>query len=120
MGFTDRFKGLGDMAAQAQAMGTPSQQDIDMVNRVTRLNQVGVQHAATIDGMEATGRTDIGGGHEYSFDVEVRPEAGPSYPASFTQFMHVQSMGTWAYQGALVSVRVDPQDPSSMMLWGGA
>jgi hypothetical protein len=34
--------------------------------------------------------------------------------------MHVQSMGSWAYAGALVNVRVDPQDAQSMMLWGGA
>jgi hypothetical protein len=120
MGFTDRFKGMGDMAAQAQAMGMPTQQDVDMANRLTRLNQVGVQHAATIGAMQPTGRSDIGGGQEYSFDVEVRPEGGAPYAASFTQFMHVQSMGTWAYAGALVNVRVDPQDAQSMMLWGGA
>jgi hypothetical protein len=115
MGFTDRFKG----GVGGGMPGTPSQQDMDMVNRVTRLNQVGVENAATITRMEPTGRTDIGGGQEYAFGVDVRPAGSVPYPASFTQFMHVQSMGSWAFPGALVNVRVDPDDPSSMMLWGG-
>ena len=110
MGFMDKLKGAGG------AMGT---QDFAMVNKLTRLNQVGVEQPAVVNRMAPTGRTDIGGGQEYQFDVEVRPAGGAAYPASFTQFMHVQSMGSWVSEGAGVKVRVDPQDPSSMMLWGG-
>jgi hypothetical protein len=59
------------------------------------------------------------GGEEYAFDVEVQPAGGAPYAASFTQFMHPGSMGSWSHDGAAVMVRVDPQDPNSMMLWGG-
>ena len=89
----------------------PSQEDMATMQRVTRLNQVGVEQPATIRTMQATGRSDVGGGQEYSFDVEVQPAGGAPYPATFTQYMHVASMGSWAYDGAAVNVRVDPQDP---------
>ena len=49
----------------------------------------------------------------------MQPAGGAPYAASFKQFMHTGSMGSWAYDGAAVKVRVDPQDPSSMMLRGG-
>ena len=113
MGLMDRMKGAG------AGMGMPSQEDMATMQRVTRLNQVGVEHPATIRSMQPTGRTDMGGGEEYSFDVEVQPAGAAPYAGTFTQYMHVASMGSWAYDGAAVNVRIDPQDPSSMMLWGG-
>lgn len=113
MGFMDKLRGAGS------AMGMPTEQDLANVNKVTRLNQVGVDQPAVVNGMRPTGRTDVGGGQEYQFDVEVRPGAAPPYAASFTQFMHVASMSSWVSEGAAVTVRVDPEDPSSMMLWGG-
>ena len=112
MGFMDKLKGAGG------AMGM-SGQDFAMVNKVQRLNQVGVEQPAVVTHMAPTGRTDLGGGQEFEFHVEVRPAGGAPYPASFNQFMHAQSMGSWVSQGAGVKVRVDPQDPNSMMLWGG-
>ena len=114
MGFMDKLKGAGS------AVGVPSGQDMANLNKVTRLNQVGVEHPAVVKRMQSTGRKDVGGGEEYQFDVEVSPAGGAPYPASFTQFMHVGSMSSWAYDGAQVKVRVDPQDPTAMMLWGGA
>ena len=114
MGFMDKLKGAGG------AVGMPSAQDMANLNKVTRLNQVGVEQPAVVGRMQPTGRTDVGGGEEYQFDVEVSPAGNTPYPASFTQFMHVASMSSWVSEGARVKVRVDPQDPSSMMLWGGA
>jgi hypothetical protein len=113
MGLMDKLKGAGG------GMGMPSQEDMATMQRVTRLNQVGVEHPATIKSMQGTGRSDVGGGQEYSFEVDVQPAGGAPYAATFTQYMHVGSMSSWAYDGAAVMVRVDPQDPSSMMLWGG-
>jgi hypothetical protein len=114
MGLMDKLKGAG------AGMGMPSQEDMATMQRVTRLNQVGVEQPAVINAMQPTGRSDMGGGQEYSFDVQVSPAGGAPYNATFTQHMHVGSMGSWAYQGAAVTVRVDPEDSSSMMLWGGA
>lgn len=113
MGFMDKFK-------QAAAAGMPTQGDMEMVNKLTRLNSVGVESPATVRRMAPTGRTDIGGGEEYEFDVDVVPSGGTPYSATFTQFMHVPTMGSWVSEGAAVKVRVDPEDPSSMILWGGA
>ena len=62
----------------------------------------------------------MGGGTEYEFEVEIKPAEGAPYAATFNQFMHEGSMGSWATEGADVKVRVDPDDPSSMILWGGA
>src|SRR5688572_15797579 len=107
MGFMDKLKGAGTAP------------DMAMMNKLTRLNQAGVEQPAVGNRMAPTGNTDIGGGQEYQFDVEVRPEGGAPYQAGFTQFMHVQSMGSWVSEGAGVKVRVDPEDPNSMMLWGG-
>ena len=112
MGFMDKLKGAGG------ATGMPTPADLANLNKVQRLNQVGVDQPAVVNRMAPTGRTDFGGGAEYQFEVEVRPEGGAPYPAGFTQFMHVESMGSWVSEGAAVKVRVDPQDPYSMILWG--
>ncbi len=113
MGFMDKFKQAG------AGMGMPTSADMEMMNRVTKLNNVGVEHPATIRSLTPTGKTDIGGGADYQIDVTVAPEGGSPYDASFTQSMHEGSMGSWATEGAAVKVRVDPDDPNSMILWGG-
>ena len=111
MGFMDQFKG---------AMQGPSAQDMGYMQKVTKLNESGVEAPATIKRLAATGRTDMGGGTEYEVEVEVKPADGAPYPATFNQYMHEGSMGSWASEGADVKVRMDPDDRSSMILWGGA
>jgi len=106
MGLIDKLKGLGTV------------QDFGMASRINRLAQAGVETPAVIQRASPTGRTEIGGGQEYEFGVEVRPAGGAPYPASFTQFMHPGSMGDWVAPGAGVKLRVDPQDPMSMMVYG--
>ena len=110
MGFMDQFKG---------GMQGPSAQDIEYMQKVTKLNESGVEAPATIKRLAPTGRTDMGGGTEYEVEVEVKPaEARPT--GDFNQYMHEGSMGSWATEGADVKVRMDPDDRSSMILWGGA
>ena len=111
MGFMDQFKG---------AMQGPSAQDMEYMQKVTKLNESGVEAPATIKRLAATGRTDMGGGTEYEVEVEVKPADGEPYSATFKQYMHEGSMGSWASEGADVKVRMDPDDRSSMILWGGA
>ncbi|HYU60182.1 MAG TPA: hypothetical protein VEK39_05435 [Solirubrobacterales bacterium] len=113
MGFMDQFK-------DAMQSGMPSSQDMEYMQKVTKLNQSGVEAPATIKRLAPTGRTDAGGGTEYEVEVEVRPADGAPYPATFVQYMHEQTMGSWATEGADVKVRMDPDDRSSMILWGGA
>lgn len=121
MGFLDKMKdGMAQAQAAASQMPTqmPTQQDMDYMQRVTRINNAGVDMPATITSLSPTGRTDAGG-VEYAINVRVEPVTGAPYDAAFTQFMHEQSMGSWATPGAAVNVRVDPEDPQAMLLWGG-
>ena len=111
MGFMDQFK-------DAMSAGAPNAADMEKMQQVTRLNDVGVEHPATITSLAKTGRTDPGG-VEYEIAVDVQPEGGTPYSNTFTQFMHEGSMGSWATEGAAVKVRVDPDDPTVMILWGG-
>ena len=112
MGFMDQFK-------DAMSAGAPSQQDMEYMQRINRLATDFVEHPATITSLEATGKTDMGGGTGYQVTVEVQPEGAAPYGASFFQYMHEASMGSWASEGAAVKVHVDPADPSNMILWGG-
>jgi hypothetical protein len=106
-------------AAGAGMPGMPGPEEMEMMNRVTKLNASGIEMPATIKSMTKTGKVDAGGGVEYIFGVEVTPSEGSPYGASFNQYMHEGTMGSWASEGAAVNVRVDPDDPSSMILWGG-
>ena len=63
MGLMDKFK-------------DGMQQDMEYMNRVTKLNSSGIEHPATIKSMQSTGKTDMGGGVEYQIEVEVQPAGG--------------------------------------------
>lgn len=113
MGFMDQFK-------DTMGAGMPTAADMAYMQKVTKLNDSGIEHPAKITGLRSTGRSDSGGGVEYEVDVDVAPEGGEAYSTTFLQYMHEGSMGSWATEGAAVKVRVDPDDPNSMILWGGA
>ena len=68
MGFMDQFK-------DAMNTGAPSAADMEKMQQITRLNEVGVEHPATITSLGKTGRTDPGG-VEYEIAVDVQPEGG--------------------------------------------
>ena len=126
------FKDLGDTMANAQKMqqmGAEQQaaagasmhgvsgDEMATMQKLQHLNAVGVEKPATITSMAPTGNLDPGGGKEYAIGVKV--EGDSTYDATFTQFMHEATMGSWATDGAEVNVKVDPADPNSMILWGG-
>ena len=85
--------------------------------RVMKLNQSGVQMPATITTLQPTGKVDFGGGKEIVFGVQVEPPGGQPYQSSFAQYM-VDSVMAGVVPGAKINVRVDPEDPNSMMFWG--
>jgi hypothetical protein len=122
-----------EMMRQAQEMaqkmgmpgaGTPgTPPDMDEMAayqaRAVKLNQSGVQMPATITSLTPTGKVDFGGGKELVFGVHVEPPGGQPYAATFNQYM-VDSVMVGVAPGAKINVRVDPDDPSSMMFWGFA
>lgn len=89
MGFMDQFK-------DAMSAGAPTSADVAYMQKVTKLNNEGVEHPATIKRLDATGGTDAGGGKEYEVEVDVTPEGDAPYTATFRQFMHEPTMGSWA------------------------
>jgi hypothetical protein len=124
------FKDLGDTMGNAQKMqeqaaamqaggAVPGVSGTEMatMQKLQHLNAVGVEKPATITSIAPTGNVDPGGGKEYAIGVKVEGDA--PYDATFTQFMHEATMGSWATDGAEVNVKVDPADPNSMILWGG-
>jgi hypothetical protein len=119
MGFMDRMKDAANQASKPLGMGTGMGVGDQAAyrDRAIKLNQSGVEHPATVKTLTETGNSDVGGGKEIQFEIEVRPADANPYAATFTQFM-VQSVMDSVSEGSQITVRVDPDDPSSMMFWG--
>ena len=111
MGFMDKLKGMTDTAGAAMRM--PTAEDMAYAQRAQRLHQVGVEVTGVLDDVQATGQTDVSGAQQYRFQVTVD---GATH--SFTQYMLAGQMGAWTTPGATVRVKVDPSDPSAMLLMG--
>lgn len=61
----------------------------------------------------------VGGlGDEVTINVEVQPAGKPAYEASFKQTVSDQILPMLT-PGSRITVRVDPNDPNSMLYWGG-
>ena len=119
MGFLDKMKDAANQASKATGMNTGMGvgDAAAYQQKAVKLNQSGVNTAATVKSIAETGNTDMGGSKEIRFEVEVRPEGGAPYAAAFTQFM-IQGSLSGVAEGSVVTVRVDPDDPQSMIFWG--
>ncbi len=117
MGFMDRFKGAAEaVQAQTSHIGIGASGDqIALANRGQKLMNSGVETPAHIDSMTATGKTDTPGGAEHVITVTVTPPEGEPRAATFNQYVYPAAPFA---AGDDVIVRVDPDDPNSMMLWG--
>ena len=125
MGFMDKFK---DAAKQAQGaasqMGDAAKQGMDPSNigtaaDVNRIGNQGVETKAVLKSLTKAGDKQFGGGTEYQMELEVQPEGGTPYPATITQQLIEQSATHYEQNiGGPVTVKVDPQDPNKMVLWG--
>jgi hypothetical protein len=125
MGFMDKMK---DAAAQAGEMAKSAGQSMtkegvtdaaEYRNRAVKLNNSGVNTPATIKSMNETGKTDMGGGKEIAFEVDVTPAGGEAYANTFTQSMQSSVLESLS-PGVAITVRVDPDDKTSMLFWGMA
>ena len=111
MGFLDKLKGT---AKQAMSPGAMSGER----DKIQRLNEVGVMSTATVNSMNETG-TQMGGGHQIDFDLTVHPDGGADYNVQTSQSLHdvtLQGIET----GGKIQVKVDPEDPQSLLVWGAA
>ncbi|HWW66395.1 MAG TPA: hypothetical protein VNY83_00285 [Solirubrobacterales bacterium] len=111
MGFLDKVKGTAKQAVNPG--GQMKERD-----KITRINQSGVEARATVDAMREVG-TQLGGGHQIEFELTVHPAEGGDYRVSTSQSMHEQTLQGVAEGGEIV-VKVDADDPQSLLVWGAA
>jgi hypothetical protein len=111
MGFLDKVKGTAKQALNP--VGQAGARD-----KIMRINKVGVQTPATVNSMREVG-TQLGGGHQIDFDLTIHPEGGEDYQVHVSQSMHGATLQGVA-EGASITVKVDPDDPQSLLVWGAA
>ncbi len=107
----DKLKGTAKQAMNPA--GQAGERD-----KIARINKVGVQTTATVNSMKETG-TQFGGGHQMEFDLTVHPEGGSDYQAQVSQALHDATL-QGITEGGNILVKVDPEDPQSMLVWGAA
>lgn len=128
MGLMDNIKNAQEMAQNAQqmaqqaqggAMNIPGAEDMAQADSLARISQSGAEAQATIQSATPTGKPTPGGGEQYSITAEVRPAGGDPYTATFNQNL-VDVQMKFAQPGTEVTVKIDPQDPNTMLIWGEA
>jgi hypothetical protein len=111
MGFLDKLKGTAKQAINP--VGQAKTRD-----KIMRINQAGVQTPATVDSMKEVG-TQLGGGHQIEFGLTVHPEGGEDYQVHVSQSLHDATLNGIS-EGGQISVKLDPDDPQSLLVWGAA
>jgi len=119
MGFMDKMKKAAESAqAQTSKIGVgASAGQMDLANRAQKLMKSGVDTPAHIDSMESTGKTDAPGGTEHVIGLTVKPTGGEPYQATINQYVYPSAPFS---TGQDVTVKVDPDDPQSLMIFGAA
>jgi hypothetical protein len=111
MGFLDKVKGTAKQAFDPA--GQKGERD-----KIMRINESGVEARATVDSMRETG-TQLGGGHQIEFELTVHAASGDDYQVSTEQSVHDVTL-QGIVEGGQVVVKVDPDDPQSLLVWGVA
>lgn len=119
----DQYKDMAQQAQQAMQSGgaAASMGDtaelMQMQERYNKLAQSGIERKGKILSAHETGRADVGGSPEYEFKLEITPDGGEAYEATVLQFLHPQNVEHFQ-EGKELTVKVDPEDPTSAVLWG--
>ena len=119
MGFMDKVKQAAESAqAQTSKIGVGASGDqIALANRSQKLMKSGIDTPAHIDKMTATGNTDKPGGTEYMITLAVKPASDEPYEVITNQYIYPSAPFS---PGQDVTVKVDPDDSDSMMIFGAA
>jgi hypothetical protein len=117
MGFMDKVKQAAESAqAQTSKIGVgASGNQIDLANRAQKLMSSGIDTPAHIDKMTSTGKTDKPGGTEYMITLAVKPAVGEPYEVITNQYIYPSAPFS---EGEDVTVKVDPDDPNVVMIFG--
>jgi len=119
MGFMDKMKQAAESAqAQTSKIGVgASAEQMELANRAQKLMKEGIDTPAHIDVMEPTGNTDAPGGSEHNITLTVKPAGADPYQVTTNQYIYPSAPFS---SGQDVTVKVDPTDPNSVMIFGGA
>ena len=109
MGFLDKLKGTAKQAVNPGAMASDR-------DKIMRINKTGVQMSATVNAMREAG-TQFGGGHQIEFDLTVHPDGGADYQVHTSQSLHEATL-QGIREGGSIIVKVDPDDPQALLVWG--
>ncbi|HEX6116426.1 MAG TPA: hypothetical protein VFY99_04950 [Solirubrobacterales bacterium] len=117
MGFMDRMKSAAESAQAATSkVGVGASADqMALANRAKKLMDSGVDTPARIDSMSPTGNTDTPGGAENVITATVEPAGGAPYQVTFNQYIYPSAPFS---EGEAVTLKVDPDDPNSVMIFG--
>ncbi len=84
-----------------------------------RINESGVERPATVNAMRELG-SQLGGRPRGGVRPHRPPGAdGADYPVTMRQSIHEQALAGIA-EGGEVVVKIDPDDPQSLLVWGAA
>ncbi len=111
MGFLDKLKGTAKQAMDPR--GQMGERD-----KIMRISKSGIDGRATVNAMRELG-SQLGGGREVEFDLTVQGADGGSYAVTTRQSIHEQALAGIS-QGGQVVVKIDPEDPQSLLVWGAA
>jgi hypothetical protein len=119
MGFMDKMKQAAESAQAATSkVGVGASADqMALANKAKRLMDSGVDTPAHIDSMSPTGNTDTPGGTEHVIVLTVKPPSGEAYQATTNQYIYPSAPFS---EGQDVTVKVDPEDSSQVLIFGGA
>jgi hypothetical protein len=110
-----------DMTAQAMAMmqgdGLASMQAY--AARSSRLYQAGVETPGVLRAVQFGQASPLLGGTPVQFTVTVQPSGGAPYDVSTDQVVTAE-MAQLLVLGSTVTLRVDPANPQSLMIYGAA
>ena len=117
MGFMDRIKGAAEaVQAQTSKVGVGASADqMTLANRAKKLMNEGGDTPAAIISMEPTGNTDAPGGAENVITARVTPAGGEAYEVTFNQYIYPSAPFA---AGDRVTLKVAPDDPSEVMIFG--
>jgi hypothetical protein len=117
MGFMDKLKGAAEsVQAQTSKVGVgASAGQMELANRAKKLMNEGVDAPAHIDSMESTGNTDTPGGTEHVIVLTVTPAGGSPYQVTMNQYIYPSAPFA---VGEDVTVKVAPDDPNEVMIFG--
>jgi len=131
MGLFDRMKDAQSQAQDAMQQAGAMQQGgaaapgmagdmtgmAEYQQRAQKLHASGVEAPATVDAINQTGQTDMGGGQWVEFSVTISPAGGEPYQTTIGQSM-LPAQLEGIVQGAAVTVKYDPDNPSKALIYG--